>query len=126
MLLVATGLTSPDTVVLTSSSENPAPLTIFLQGDASVSGGANFGDGIRCVGGNLKRLATKTASGGVAVYPQGGDLSITARSAQLGDPIPSGSTRYYQAYYRDVNAAFCPPPSGDAFNVSNGIFIVWP
>ena len=125
-VLTASGTASPDTVVLTSSSENPAPLTIFLQGDASISTGITFGDGTRCVSGNLKRLATKTAVAGTAIFPQGGDPSITARSAALGDPIPSGGTRYYQAYYRDVNAAFCPPPMGDAFNVSSGIFIVWP
>ena len=36
-----------------------------------------------------------------------------------------GTSRYYQVYYRDPNLAFCPAPTGDAFNVSNGVAITW-
>ena len=42
----------------------------------------NYGDGMRCTGGNLKRLYTKTAVGGVVVAPQPGEPSVSARSAQ--------------------------------------------
>ena len=123
--LTVSGTVSPDTVVLTSSNELATSLSIFLQGNAQVSAGAVFGDGVRCVGGQLKRIGTKNAVGGVATYPQGGDPSITTQSAALGDPIAPGSTRYYQTYYRDPNLAFCAAPMGDAFNVSNGQIIVW-
>jgi hypothetical protein len=81
-----------------------------------------FGDGVRCVSGSLKRLYVKNASSGAVSAPQPGDLSITARSAELGDTIQPGDTRYYQVYYRDSNLTFCPP---DAFNVTNAIRVGW-
>jgi hypothetical protein len=84
-----------------------------------------FGDGLRCVGGSLKRLYSKPASGGVVYAPHPGDPSITARSAALGDPISSGATRYYMTYYRDPSATFCPNPPGGTFNGSNAVSIVW-
>ena len=124
--LAATGSTGPDTVVFTSSFEPASALTIFLQGNVDAPAGLTFGDGVRCVAGNLKRIAVVNASGGVATYPGAGDPSISARSAALGDPIPSGATRFYQAYYRDANLGFCPAPAGDAWNVSNGLKVVWP
>ncbi len=124
-LLTSSGNTSPDTVVLTSSRELPSALSVFLQGDAQNANAFLFGDGLRCVSGSLKRLYSKNASSGVVSAPTAGDLSITAQSAAKGDVIPSGSTRYYQVYYRDPDPTFCPPPSGDFFNVSNGVIIVW-
>jgi hypothetical protein len=123
--LTASGTTVPDTLVLTSSGELPTALTIFLQGNALQVGGAVFGDGIRCVGGNLKRIGVNNAVGGTTSYPQVGDPSISAQSAALGDPIAPGSTRYYQAYYRDANPAFCAAPTGDTFNVSSGQIVGW-
>jgi hypothetical protein len=112
-------------VVLTSSGELPTVLSIFLQGDASLSVGVPFGDGLRCVAGNLKRLYTKSAVGGVVSAPGAGDPSITARSAALGDPISPGSTRNYQVYYRDPVLAFCASPQGNAFNVGNALRVIW-
>jgi hypothetical protein len=85
----------------------------------------DFGDGLRCVSGVLKRLYVKSASGGTASAPGPGDPSITAQSAALGDPIVSGQTRGYQAYYRDSSASFCPSPSGGTFNVSNALLVLW-
>jgi hypothetical protein len=124
-LLSATGTTSPDTVVLTSSGELNTSTSVFLQGTVDNVSGVSFGDGVRCVGGSLKRLSTKNAAGGTVTFPDGGDPSITTQSAALGDPIAPGSTRYYQVYYRDPNLAFCASPTGDSFNVSNGQIIVW-
>jgi hypothetical protein len=123
--LVATGTPSPDTLVLHSTGELPSALSIFLQGDALVSASAHFGDGLRCAGGNLKRLFVKNASGGGVIAPAPGDPSISAQSAALGDPIAPGSTRYYQTYYRDSNLTFCPAPQGDSWNVTNGVRVVW-
>ncbi|MBK7643191.1 MAG: VCBS repeat-containing protein [Planctomycetes bacterium] len=123
--LSASGSTAPDSVVLQSSGELPTVLSIFLQGNASNAAGAVFGDGVRCVAGSLKRMYTHNAVGGTVSAPQGGDASITTRSAQLGDVILSGSTRFYQVYYRDPNLAFCSAPAGDSWNVSNGVSILW-
>jgi hypothetical protein len=124
-LLTASGNTSPDTVVLTSSFELPSVPSIFLQGHVNQFPGAVFGDGVRCVNGTLKRLYQHNATAGVVSAPTGTDLSITARSAALGDPINPGDTRYYQVYYRDPNLSFCPAPTGNSWNVSSGIAISW-
>ena len=92
----------------------------MLQGDAVIAP-VNFGDGLRCAGGNLKRLYVKSASGGVVNAPQAGDPLISARSATLGDTIPLGATRIYQVYYRDPNLGFC----AGGFNVTNAMLIAW-
>jgi hypothetical protein len=123
--LASAGTAVPDTVVFTATGETPTALSIILQGDAQAPNGVVFGDGVRCVNGTLKRLYIKTASGGAYSAPQGGDPSVTARSAALGDPILPGSTRYYQSYYRDANPTFCTAPAGGTFNVSNAIAITW-
>jgi hypothetical protein len=124
-LLTATGTTHPDSLVLHVANELPTALSIFLQGDANTATGVVFGDGLRCASGNLKRLSSKSAVGGATSFPQAGDNSISVQSAILGDPIPNGATRYYQVYYRDPSASFCPAPTGSTFNVSNGMSIVW-
>jgi hypothetical protein len=123
-LLTAGGLTSPDTVVLTSSNMLPHPLSIFLQGTADALGGIVFGDGVRCATGTLKRLYTRTAVDGTAMAPITGELSISARSAALGDPIVAGQFRSYQVYYRDPQLGFCPAP-GDSWNISSAVRIAW-
>ncbi len=115
---------SSDTLVLTSSAEKPATLSVFMQGSALLWP-VNFGDGLRCVGGTLARLYVVNSSGGVATAPQGSDPSVSARSAALGDPIPLGATRHYQTYYRDAEPAFCPSPFGSTWNVSNALSAVW-
>ena len=124
-LLTSSGTTSPDTVVLHVEGELPHALTVFIQGNTNLAPGLLFGDGLRCVGGALKRLYAKSASGGAASAPGSGDLSITARSAALGDVIPPGAARFYQTYYRDPNPGFCPNPPGNTFNASSGLRIVW-
>jgi hypothetical protein len=119
--LVATGAPLDDSVVLTQSGLVLTPLTIFLQGDANLPAGVQFGDGIRCVGGNLLRLYTKNAVDGVVSAPGVGELSLKQQSAALGDTIPAGATRYYQVYFRDVASV-----SGLNFNVGNAVQITWP
>lgn len=113
-----------DSLVLTSSGELPSVLSIFLQGTAQIAP-AIFGDGLRCAGGNLKRLYSKNASGGSVSAPGSGDASISARSLALGDAIAIGASRVYQVYYRDPNLAFCAAPPGDAWNVSSALRIDW-
>jgi hypothetical protein len=123
-VLSATGTIQPDAVVLTSTDGIGTALSIFLQGNTA-GPGVPFGDGIRCAAGVLKRLYTKNGSGGIVSAPAPGDPSITTISAILGDTIAPGSTRYYQVYYRDPDALFCPEPAGSSFNVSNGVAIHW-
>ena len=97
----------------------------MLQGTLNNGTGVVFGDGLRCVAGSLKRLVVRNASSGSVTYPQAGDPSISARSATLGDPIPSGAARFYQVYYRDPNLGFCSSPPGNSWNVSGAVQINW-
>jgi hypothetical protein len=124
-LLTANGQTSPDTLALTSKGELPTALSIVLQGSDTTTFVMAFGVGLRCVGGHLLRLFVKNAQAGTVTVPSPGDPPISVRSTQLGDVITSGSVRYYQVYYRDPNASFCPSPAGSTFNVSNGMRVVW-
>lgn len=121
-VLSGSGTPAPDTLLLTASDELPSALSIFLQGNASVPAGIVFGTGVRCAAGTLKRLFVHNASGGVVSAPSGGDPSITAKSASLGDPIAPGSLRYYTVYYRDPQGG--PAGCGGAtFTTSNGVSI---
>lgn len=124
--LVSSGTASlsNDTLVLNSTGELSSALSIFLQGTTSIAP-VVFGDGLRCVGGTLKRLYTKNAAHGVASAPAAGDPSVSARSAALNDPLAAGSLRCLQTYYRDPNASYCPAPSGSTFNVSSGLLVTW-
>jgi hypothetical protein len=112
---------SADTLQFTASGELPSALSTFWQGTQSV-GPLVYGDGLRCMGGALKRLRHESAVGGVVVYPDGAETSVAARSAALGDPLVAGSRRIYQVTYRDPNASFCPPGT---FNISEAYEIVW-
>jgi len=126
-LLAGTGNPSlgTDTLLLTVSDERPVSLTIFWQG-STLSGGATFGDGVGCFSNpGLRRLYSKDAVGGTAASPQGAELSVSARSAALGDPLSAGDTRVYHTFYRDGAGAFCPPPTGSTYNTSNGVAVLW-
>ncbi len=125
-LLAADGAPSlsADTLVLASSGEVPGVSSILLQGSSSVSP-SPFGDGQRCVGGNLKRLSILGATGDTASFPPAGGPSISAASLARGDALGTGAVRYYQVYYRDPSTTFCPAPSGNAWNISSGMTVVW-
>jgi Tol biopolymer transport system component len=125
-LLSATGTPSlsGDTLVLSASGEKPTALSIVLQG-SDFNNAVNYGDGLRCAGGTLRRLFVKTAVGGSIVVPQGVDPTISARSATLGDPISMGATRNYQVYYRDPDPSYCPSPQGGTYNITNSVSAVW-
>ncbi|HEV8114288.1 MAG TPA: PQQ-dependent sugar dehydrogenase [Planctomycetota bacterium] len=115
---------SHDTLALTCVGELPSALSICLQGDVEIAP-HNFGDGLRCAGGVMKRLYVKHAVGGVVVMPAAGDRAISARSATLGSPILPGTIRVYQVYYRDPSGTFCPNPPGATFNASGGLRARW-
>ncbi|MBI5365094.1 MAG: hypothetical protein HZA53_18095 [Planctomycetes bacterium] len=118
-VLVASGATNPDALVLTASGmPASAPSTIFLKGDALIEGGVVFGDGVRCVGGTLIRLGTKVNAGGAASYPEAGNVPISVRG---NTPPGSGLVGYYQTYYRNA-AVYC---TSSTFNVTNGIRVEW-
>jgi len=117
---------SMDTLVFTTTEENPTATSIVLQGTAEIATGAVFGQGVRCVGGTLKRLYVKAAVAGGILAPDSGagDASVSARSAALGDPIPPGESRYYMVYYRDpIVLGGCPATS--TFNATPAGQVGW-
>jgi hypothetical protein len=113
---------SADTVAMTSANERPNSLTVFLQGTTQQTG-TTFGMGVLCTAGLTLRLFTVNSDGtGTAVTPA--SPSFHVQSASLGDTITAGSSRFYQAFYRDpVVVNGCPATS--TFNVSQGQAIVW-
>jgi hypothetical protein len=117
------GAASTDSVTLTASSMLPNATTVFWQGTTYLGwhAGLPFGDGVRCIGGSLLRIAVKTASGGSASFPGPNDASIKQTSAAKGAPIAIGSQRFYQATYRDPASYAC----SDTFNGTNGLIIAW-
>jgi len=119
-------LLSGPTLVFTTSAEKPTATTILLQGNAVIAAGANFGQGVRCVGGTLKRLYTRAAVGGSISVPNfgAGDVDIPTRSGALGDPLLAGQTRWYMAYYRDpIVLGGCSSLS--TFNSTNTSEVLW-
>jgi len=110
---------SNDTLQLSASGLPLTATILFFQGTTQSSGGAGsvFGDGLRCASGTVIRLATKTASGGSAIYPWNMELDVSVRGA-----VPAGgAVRYYQGWYRN-SAAFC---TASTFNLTNGLRVQW-
>ena len=77
-------------------------------------------DGLGCVTGSVIRLGTKVVVGGASSFPD--SVETVTLSQRGGVTIGSGAIRYYQTYYRNSAALFCPP---ETFNVTNGQIVVW-
>ncbi len=109
---------SNDRLVLHALRLPPSTFVLFFQGTLQAAGGAGipFGDGLRCIGGNQRRLALKQACNGQVGLPEPGDLPI---SISGGIGIPGVS--YYQAWYRNP-PGFCTVAT---FNLSNGVQVTW-
>jgi hypothetical protein len=90
---------------------------LYFQGTTQIAAGAGvaFGDGLRCAGGTVIRLGTKTNVGGSSSYPSGSQ-SISVRGNDV-----AGNLRTYQCWYRNA-AAFC---TASTFNLTNGLQITW-
>ena len=117
---------SSDSLVFTTSGEKPTATSVLLQGTSSPAAGVVYGQGVRCVGGVLKRLFTKTASGGSITAPNfgAGDPTVSARSAAKGNPISAGQSRWYLVFYRDpIVLGGCP--SGSTFNATQTGLVSW-
>lgn len=108
---------SADTCRL-SGQGMPNESALYFQGTQQQSGGfgSAFGDGLRCAGGTLVRLAVRMNSGGASMYPYSGDPSISVRGG-----CSPGDVRTYQILYRNA-AAYCTPAT---FNLTNAVQIQW-
>jgi Tol biopolymer transport system component len=127
-VLSATGSAylSGDTLVFTTAGEKPTATSVLLQGTTHAAAGIVYGQGLRCLGGTLKRLFTKAASGGSITAPEfsEGDPTVSARSAAKGNPISAGQSRWYLVFYRDpIVLGSCP--SGSTFNATQTGRIDW-
>lgn len=109
--------TSADTLLLIGSGM-PDSVALYFQGTGAVGSGAGsvFGDGLRCAGGTITRIATRFNFGGVSQYPEPGDLPVSV-SGWIGGPC----LRTYQIWYRDA-ATYC---TASTFNLSNGRVVTW-
>jgi len=124
--LSATGVAAltGDTLVFTTSGERPTATSIVLQASSSNTTGVAFGQGVRCGSNNLLRLYVKNAVGGSISAPTGTDVSVSARSQALGDPISPGQSRTYAVYYRDpVVLGGCM--AGSTFNITQSGSVTW-
>lgn len=112
-LLGATGqpTVGADTVVLSASQCPPTTPGLFFGGPNALTG-LSFGDGLRCVGGNVVRLGVVTTS------PSGTAASQVTLSVREG--LNGGELRRYQYWFRDVSG-----PCGQGFNTTNGLRIQW-
>jgi hypothetical protein len=119
---------SQDSLQFTTTDEKPSATSILLEGDALAPTGFAFGQGVRCVSGTLKRMYVKSAIAGSITAPDftAGDLSISARSAQLGVTIPAGQPLFFLAYYRDPTVLGGCPASFTYNATQSGSVIYWP
>jgi hypothetical protein len=123
---VGTASLGADTLVFTTGGERPTAFSLLLQGTTSPASGVIYGQGIRCVGGALLRLFSKSASGGSITVPNfgGGDPTVSARSAAKGDTITAGQSRWYLVFYRDPTVlGTCPVTS--TFNATQTGEVSW-
>ena len=118
-LLTIAGQTSPENAVLHATGMPVAAATIFLRGNAVEPAPVIFHDGLRCAGGTLLRFGTQAAVAGYSSFP--GNSANTLSNAS-GTAPGSGVTHWYQVFYRNAAAGFCPPATA---NVTNGIVVTW-
>ena len=108
---------SNDTLQLSGSGMPNTATTVLLQGTLAIPP-TPFGDGLRCVGGNQRRVYIRNALAGNIQYGYNvpGQLPISIQGA-IGFP----GTYHYQIVYRNT-APFC---TAATTNTSNGLSVTW-
>jgi hypothetical protein len=117
-VLTSTGeaAVSADSLVLHADGMPTTSSCLYFQGSTVVAPGV-FGDGLRCTGGTVVRLGSKTNVNGASQYPTTGNLSISVK----GSVGSAGGQRAYQVWYRNATS-FCTPAT---FNLMNGLRVLW-
>jgi len=109
------GSVSADDLAFTATQLLPSQPALLFSADNRIGGGDGvpFGDGLRCAGGNVKRLGIDSPNGagnaswGPGLHPLGG--------------WQAGDTRRFQVWYRDPSGS----PCGNDFNLTNGYEVVF-
>jgi hypothetical protein len=118
-ILWGTGIPSisNDTLQLSGSGMPNSATTVLLQGTLAIAP-TPFGDGLRCVGGNQRRVYIRNALLGNIQYGYNvpGQLPISIQGV-IGGP----GTYHYQIVYRNT-APFC---TAATTNTSNGLSVTW-
>jgi hypothetical protein len=123
--IAASGVASlaGDTLSFVTAGELPAVTSILLSGDVATSG-VVFGQGVRCVDGNLKRLYIQAAVGGSVTMPGVGEPTVSAVHASLSDVVNAGDHRFYMVYYRDpIVLGTCTP--AQTFSGTDAVDVTW-
>jgi len=110
---------SNDALTLTATGLPTSATALFFQGETALATGFGvaFGDGLRCAGGEIRRLGVIAAAGGSASIGAAGGASLSVAGA-----VPAeGGVRTYQTWYRN-SATFC---TSSTFNLTNGLRITW-
>jgi hypothetical protein len=100
-----------DTVVLAASQCPPGTMGLFFGANNALTATA-FGDGLRCVGGNVIRL-------GIVPTSAAGTAASTGTISTL-EGLAPGQLRRYQVWYRNLAG-----PCGNGCNTSNALAIQW-
>jgi len=103
-----------DDLVLTTIQMPLNKFGLTYMGSMQTGGGSGqiFGDGLRCVRGELRRFSIQHSG-------SSGTFSLTSPVAQSSGLIAAGTTWNFQAWFRD-NAA---SPCGTQYNLSNGLSV---
>ena len=90
----------------------PSPLNTPINGGLGVP----FGNGLRCVGGSIKRLGVRFAGAdGSASWVRISSIEVWGSSPLAGD------TRAFQGWYRDISGGGC----ASLFNLTNGYAVTY-
>jgi len=104
-----------DDLTFSGSGLLPGQAALLFTGPSQVNGGAGspFGDGLRCVAGQVTRLPVR--------IPNAAGEATWGPGLNSGGLWAAGDTRNFQIWYRDSNGS----PCGNPFNVSNGYSVTF-
>ncbi len=107
---------SANDLVLSAAGLIPNQPGLLFQARNTINGGVGvfFGDGLRCAGGSVNRLA-------ILISTASGLADSTGLSINLLGGVSAGDLRRYQLWFRDPVTS----PCGSGFNLSNGVEIAW-
>jgi len=106
-----------DTLVLATSGLEPSNSGLYFQANNDLTPGIIWGDGLRCAGGQLKRLGVRFSDASGYSDTSGYTQPISVKAGN----VVAGDTKYYQCWYRSTLSS----PCGSEFNASNGYAITW-